>query len=311
MKYMPKGALLALVLMFGACSPAPQTASSPEGEAAPTSPAQTARIPYGANIEASGKFSHDGVTFYYEIYGEGEPLLLVHGNGASIGTMGAQIEHFKKTRRVIAMDSRDQGRSGDSTGPYTYETMADDLAALLDHLKVGPVDVVGWSDGGIEALLLGMRHPEKVRKLVAMAANLNPTEEAVYPEVVKLAKDAVDSIPADARATPRGQRALRVVSLLGAQPQIDPAELKQIEAPTLVISGDQDLIRLEHTVEIYNHLPNANLAVVPNSTHALPFDDPVLFDAMVERFLNTPFRRKDRILDVNASFERYQMEQLR
>lgn len=80
----------------------------------------------------------------------------MHGNGGSIGTLGAQIAHFRKRYKVIAMDSRDQGRSGDSSGKLTYEKMTDDLAALLDHLKVGPVHVLGWSDGGIEAPLLGM-----------------------------------------------------------------------------------------------------------------------------------------------------------
>jgi pimeloyl-ACP methyl ester carboxylesterase len=118
-------------------------------------------IKYGANPAAGHTFTHDGVSLYYEVYGKGEPLLLVHGNGASIGTLGAQIAHFRKRYKVIAMDSRNQGRSGDSSGKLTYEKMTDDLAALLDHLKVGPVNVLGWSDGGIEALLLGIRHPAK------------------------------------------------------------------------------------------------------------------------------------------------------
>ena len=89
---------------------------------------------YGANAAASGTFTHDGVTFYYETYGNGEPLLLVHGNGQSIGSMAAQIEFFKTHRKVVAMDSRDHGRSSDSAGPITYEKMTDDLAALIDHL---------------------------------------------------------------------------------------------------------------------------------------------------------------------------------
>ena len=110
-------------------------------------------IPYGTNKAASETFVHDGVTLYYEVYGAGPPLLRVHGNGGSIGWLAAQIEFFKKTHRVIVMDSRDQGRSGDSAVPLTYEKMTDDLVALLDHLQAGPVDIVGWSDGGIEALL--------------------------------------------------------------------------------------------------------------------------------------------------------------
>ena len=101
--------------------------------------------------------------------GAGNPLLIVHFNSGSIADMGAQIDHFRKGYKVIAMDSRDHGKSGDSPDKLTYEKMTDDLAALLDHLQTGPVDVLGWSDGGIEALLLGIRHPVKVKKIVAMA----------------------------------------------------------------------------------------------------------------------------------------------
>jgi pimeloyl-ACP methyl ester carboxylesterase len=117
----------------------------------------------------------NGIGVLARLYGTGEPLLLVHGNGGSIADFKAQIDYFRKRYKVIAMDSRDQGRSGDSPDKITYEKMTDDLAALLDHLNTGPVNVLGWSDGGIEALLLGIRHPMQVRKIAAMAANLNPT----------------------------------------------------------------------------------------------------------------------------------------
>ncbi len=276
----------------------PVLAQSPQS----TNTEAAATVPYGANKAASGTFVHDGVTLYFETYGAGEPLLLIHGNGGSIGTLAAQIAFFKTHRRVIIMDSRDQGRSGDSAGPITYEKMTDDLAALLDHLKTGPVDVLGWSDGGIEALLLGMRHPDKVRKLVAMAANLRP--DAVYPETDEFAKQIVASITPEARKTPQGRRDLKVGSLLTDEPHIDLALLNKVTAPTLILSGDHDLIRLDHTVAIYEALPNAELAVFPNSTHFVPYDDPQLFNTTVERFLTTPFKNKNRIADVMASYEK-------
>jgi pimeloyl-ACP methyl ester carboxylesterase len=228
--------------------------------------------------------------------------LLVHGNGCSIGFLAAQIEFFKNTHRVIVMDSRDQGRSSDSAVPLTYERMTDDLAALLDHLQTGPVDIVGWSDGGVQALLMGQRHPGKVRMLVAMAANLDPG--GLLPEATDWIRDTLAAIPPEARDTPEGQRALKVTGMMLVEPQIDLAQLEAITAPTLILSGDHDMVRLQHTIAIYEGLPNGQLAILPNSTHAVPYDDPELFNTTVERFLTTPFRNKDPLLDTMSSLER-------
>lgn len=287
--------IIMLALLAGAATSA---------SAQPPRPADTsvAKIPYGANKAASGTFVHDGVTFYYETYGKGEPLLLIHGNGGSIGTLAAQIAFFSTHRRVIIMDSRDQGRSSDSRGPLTYEAMTDDQAALLDHLKTGRVDVLGWSDGGIEALLLGVRHPDKVRKLVAMAANLEP--DAVYPETDKMVKELLASFTPEMLKTAQGQREFRLATILAAEPHVDLALIRTIAAPTLILSGDHDLIRLDHTVAIFEALSNGQLAVFPNSTHLVPYDDPQMFNATVERFLSTPFRKKDRMGETMASFEK-------
>ena len=271
--------------------------------------ATTARPPatsvrYGANPAAGHTFTHDGVRLYYEVYGAGEPLLVVHGNGGSIADLGAQIAHFRKRYKVIAMDSRDQGKSADSPDALTYEKMTDDLAALLDHLKVGPVDVLGWSDGGIEALLLGIRHPAKVKKIVAMAANLNPTEAALSPEVLATIKSMMDAIPAATRDTPQGRRELKVTGMMLKEPNIDLKALEAITAPTLILAADHDVIRDEHTIDIFHHIPNSQLAIFPNATHMIPFDDPATFNATVERFLRTPFVKKDRIKDLLTSLEK-------
>ncbi len=260
-------------------------------------------VRYGANPLAGHTFNHDGVRLYYEVYGRGEPLLLVHGNGGSINDLGAQIAHFRKRYKVIAMDSRSQGKSGDSS-TLTYEKMTDDLAALLDHLQTGPVNVLGWSDGGIEALLLAIRHPAKVKKIAAMAANLNPTEEAIWPEVINLIKSMIAEMPAAQRKTPEGRRELKVTQMLLEEPHIDLRALEVIAAPTLVLAGDHDLIRDEHTLEIYHHIPNSQLAIFPNSTHLVPYDDPELFNATVERFFRTPFVKKNRIDDALKSLEK-------
>lgn len=296
--------LFSLLLCSAACSRSTPPPAAAAPTAAPAAPLPA--IPYGANAAAGNTFTHDGVKLYYETYGQGEPLLLVHGNGLSIGSMAAQIDFFKTHRKVIAMDSRDHGRSADSQGPLNYETMTDDLAALIDHVAVGPVDVIGWSDGGIEALLLGIRHPSKVRKLVSMAANLNPTTKAIYEETDAVVKQMLAEIPEAARATPEGKRSIKVTSMLLKEPNIDPGMLSKVTAPTLVLAGDHDLIRTEHIVDIYTHLPNAQLGIFPDSTHMVPFDNPKLFNDTIERFLSTPFVKKERIADTMKSFEKLQ-----
>jgi pimeloyl-ACP methyl ester carboxylesterase len=282
----------------------PATVSAQTKPATASAPAAAAAVKYGANPAAGHTFTNDGVTLYYEVYGTGEPLLVVHGNGGSISDLGAQIAHFRKRYQVIAMDSRDHGRSTDSASPLTYEKMTDDLAALIDHLKVGPVNVLGWSDGGIEALLLGIRHPTKVKKLVSMAANLSPGPEALSPEVLALVKSMMDEIPAAARETPEGRRSLKVTGMMLVEPHIDLKALEAITAPTLILAADHDVIRDEHTIDIYHHVPNSQLAIFPNATHLIPFDDPATFNATVERFLRTPFVKKDRIKDTMSSLEK-------
>jgi len=266
----------------------------------PTRPA----IKYGNNPTAGRTFTHEGVKLYYEIYGTGDPLLVVHGNGGSINDLAAQIAHFRKYYKVIAMDSRSQGKSSDSLVKLSYELMADDLAALIDHLNVGPVNVLGWSDGGIEALLLGVRHPTKVKKIAAMAANLNPSEDAIEPEVLAWVNSMIAAAPASAKDTPAGRREMALTQLLLDEPHIDPKSLASITAPTLVLAGDHDVIRDLHTVEIFHHIPNSQLVIFPNSTHMVPFDDPVMFNAAVERFLRTPFVKKDRVGDLLKSLEK-------
>ena len=289
------------VLLYGGVDAQAQP-QPPTHAAAQTTPKPVAK--YGSNPATGKTFTHDGVKLYYEVYGAGEPLLLVHGNGGSIASFKAQIDHFRKGYEVIAMDSRDQGKSGDSPDKITYEKMTDDLAALLDHLNTGPVNVLGWSDGGIEALLLGIRHPAKVKKIAAMAANLNPSEEAIYPEVIAFAKSIMmDSMPAAARETPQGKRELKVTQMLFDEPHIDAKALEAITAPTLVLAGDHNAIRDEHTLEIYHHIPNSQLCIFPNATHMVPYDDPGLFNATVERFFRAPFAKKDRVKDLFKSLQ--------
>lgn len=252
-------------------------------------------VRYGANPAAGGTFAHQGVRLYYEAYGAGPPLVLVHGNGGSIADLGAQIAYFRRHYRVIAMDSRDHGRSDDAPDPLTYEAMSDDLAALLSHLRIERADVLGWSDGGIEALLLAMRHPNRVRKVVAVSANLTP--DGLDPEAIAEIRSLVDAMPNEERDTPQGRRALTLARLMLDEPHIDLSALEAVTAPTLVLAGDHDLILGAHTVAIYHHLPNSQLAILPDATHSAPIDHPRLFNATVDLFLRTPFVRRTRLND--------------
>src|SRR6266480_4021325 len=253
-------------------------------------------VPYGSN-KAVGKYENvNGIRIYYEVYGQGKPLLLIHGNGGSIKNMGYQVQYFSKYYRCIAADSRAHGNSGVGEGRLTYEQMADDLAALLDHLKIDSAFVIGWSDGGILGLLLAIHHPEKISKLAAMGANLRPDSSAVYswafPFIDKWNKLADDMLAKSDRQQ-NWQVVKKHLDLMGNQPHISLDELHTISCPVLVMSGDKDVIREEHTTEIYQNIPKAHLCIFPGQTHMIPITDPVLFNATAYRFLKNPFTRPD------------------
>ena len=245
-------------------------------------------------------FQHNGVELYYEVYGSGEPLLLIHGNGGSGRDFVAQIAHFSKNYKVIAMDSRDQGRSGDSAGKITYEKMTDDQAALLEHLMLDEVNVVGWSDGGIEALLLAIRHPAKVKKVVSMAANLTP--QGLHPDAIVFIRNALK----DPNLPPRDRK---VTEMMLTEPQIRLTELERITAPALILASDHDMISDGHTLDIFHHIPNAQLQIFANATHMIPFDDPDRFNAVVSKFLQKPFVKIDRLGDTMKSLEKLRTAQ--
>jgi pimeloyl-ACP methyl ester carboxylesterase len=137
--------------------------------------------PYGHNPAAGHYQLVRGVRLYCETYGQGPPLLLIHGNGDNIGAWAQNIPYFAEHYRVIAVDSRAHGQSVDAGDSLSFEMMADDFAGLLSHLRVDSAYVMGWSDGGINALVMAMRHHEKVKRLVATGAKLWPDSTALMP----------------------------------------------------------------------------------------------------------------------------------
>jgi pimeloyl-ACP methyl ester carboxylesterase len=249
------------------------------------------QIPYGNNPQA-GKFaSIRGFQMYYETYGKGEPLLFIHGNNGSIQDFKYQIPFFSKRYRVIIADNRSHGKSIDTQDSLSYEQMADDFAALLDHLKLDSVQVVGWSDGGINGLLLASRHPKKVRKLAVTGANLTPEPmKGVDPWVYKNELHVVDSL-SQLPQTTENKRLLKLHRMMLHQPNISHAVLNKIQCPTLVIGGDHDVIMPRHTLEIAEAIPRSYLWILPNSGHSTPIAFKYLFNSTVLDFLRTPYRK--------------------
>ncbi len=252
--------------------------------------------PYGSN-KVIGKYVQvNGIKMYYEEYGQGKPLLLIHGNGGSIYDMGNQIQYFSKYYRCIIADSRAHGKSDIGTGRLTYEDMANDWAALMDQLKIDSAYVLGWSDGGILGLLLAIHYPKKVSKLAAMGANLRPDSSAVYSWVFPFLENmgrVTDSMIGIKDKSRNWEVQKKRLDLLSNQPHISLQELHTVSCPVLVMGGDKDVIREEHTTQIYQNIPKSHLCIFPGETHMIPITDPDLFNGTVYKFLKKPFKRPD------------------
>jgi pimeloyl-ACP methyl ester carboxylesterase len=239
--------------------------------------------PYGEN-KAVGKYVDiNGIKMYYEIYGKGEPLLLIHGNGGSISSFANQIPYFAANYKVIAVDSRAQGKSTDTGDSLSFEMMADDFSTLLNALHIDSCNVLGWSDGGINGLLLAIRHPEKVKKLAITGANLWPDSSAISAQDYEWSVHFYDTL-GKMPQTPDIIHERKLVKLDLFEPHITIAQLHQIHCPTLVIGGDHDIILLRHTLLIAESIPGAYLWILPNSSHSTLIDYKDHFNDVVGDF---------------------------
>ena len=253
-------------------------------------------IPYGNNKKVGKYFKSNDTKIYYEEYGKGEPLFLIHGNGQSIIHMGNQIEYFKNKYRVIVADNRAHGKSELKTDSLTYEQMAKDWNNLARHLELDSINIVGWSDGAIISLIMGMNGESKTKKIVAMAANLRPDSTAIKsyaPQLIRKWKTFVVEKQAKGDTSKNWNKFIQQYNLLLNQPNISHSDLKKINTPVLVIAGDKDLVKNNHTVEIFENLPNAQLFIIPGGTHATPAADPALFNQVIGKFLDEDFQRPD------------------
>ena len=246
--------------------------------------------PNGAYVDAGG------VNTYYEVTGAGEPVLLLHGGMCTAETLDGQTPSLAERYRVFVPERRGHGRTPDVDGPLSYGVMADDTIALMDTLGIGSAHLVGWSDGASVALLVALRRPERVRKLVLIG---QPVEfEGARPEM----RAMLDSFTSEdlppmlrqlyAAASPDGPAHFDAVF-----DRIKPSwrqtgatleDLGRVQAPTLVLIGEHDVTTIEHAAAMQRALPHGRLGVVPGATHALPMEKPELTSQLLLDFLADP-----------------------
>ena len=215
---------------------------------------------------------------------KGSRVLVLHGGLGRLEDMQHQIRALAKTRFVIAADSRGHGRSTDTNDPLSYSRMANDMIKLLDALGISRTDVVGWSDGGIIGLELGMNSPERIRRLVAIGSN--------YDVEGLLDKPDPDAIPWRCRwlswcETKQNRLARRKVNTMWlTQPHYTPADLAKITAPTLIIVGEHDAIKRSHTDQLARSIPGAVEEVISNASHFVINEQPNKVNARILSFLD-------------------------
>ncbi len=248
------------------------------------------------------------VKTWYEQEGSGEPLVLLHGGMATNGLWAPQMPDFAARFRLVAPERRGHGHTPDVAGPLSYDVMAADTIGFLETVVGGPAHLVGFSDGGIVALVVAMMRPELVHKVVAISAHFDTS--GIVPEATAMmaswtaASDEVAMLRVAYEAvSPDGPRHWPVVfakflEMAATQPTISIEELGAISAPTLVLAGDDDMIRLEHTAELSRAVPNSQLGLVPGTSHFLAMEKPDLVNRLVLDFLEQdpvatrmPFRR--------------------
>lgn len=253
----------------------------------------------------SGRVDVNGMRMYYEVSGQGEPLVVLHGAYMNITDMGAIIPKLARTRRVYAVELQGHGRTTDIDRPITYQNLADDVAAFMDAVGLRRADVFGYSMGAAAGLQLAIRHPEKVNRLVAASAAYDvrgwqPAFTAMIPQfTVEMLLDMpfAKEYPKLA-ANPNGFRELaRKLIQLEKEPMAWEAEVRALKTPVLIITGDADVATLEHSVAMFRllgggemgdmgkPLPPSRLAVLPATSHTAVITQADLLHALIEPFL--------------------------
>jgi pimeloyl-ACP methyl ester carboxylesterase len=245
----------------------------------------------------------NGIKMYYEIHGAGSPLVLLHGGGSTIYTsFGRILPPLAATRRVIAIELQAHGHTGDRDAPETFTQDAADVAELLKQLNIPKADILGFSNGGQTAMELAIKHPEKVRKVIIASAFYKRDgipagfwqgmEHAKFSDMPQLYKDEFLKINNDTTALMNMFK--KDVQRMQTFKDWEPSDIRSIQAPALVVIGDQDLITPEHAVEMYRLLPHGRLIILPGAHGGylgeMIAQDPTgkvpeLFVAILDRFL--------------------------
>lgn len=249
----------------------------------------------------------NGLKMYYEIRGEGEPVVLLHGAFMTITGWNDWISELSKTRKVIAVEMQGHGQTADIDREMSFENLADDVAALLDHMKIPSADIIGYSLGGGVAMQTAIRHPEKVRKVVSISAVFR------FDGWVKEGRNALPSITTDVfKGTPIESEYMRlsptpnkfpafvkhVISSAARPYDFGAEKLKATKAPMFFIHGDADGVTMEHIGEMYRlkgggnvhgdmgQRPESRLAIIPNATHVTLMNRMTTIVPMVNDFLD-------------------------
>jgi pimeloyl-ACP methyl ester carboxylesterase len=240
----------------------------------------------------------DGLAVFYETEGDGDPIVLLHGGLADNSTWTAQFTGLSPHRRVVAPERQAQGHTPDRPGPLTYQAMTDQTVSFLIALGLGPVDLVGWSDGGMIGTLMAAEHPELVRTLTVTGSGFSTAGyiPGAMEALVALAPDDEDMamfVAAYSQVSPDGPdhfpEVWEKMRTMWAEPFDWAANVRRIVAPTLVIVGDDDYITVGHAEEFSRTVENGQLAVVPGASHLLPMEKPDLFNQLVLDFTANPF----------------------
>ncbi len=224
-----------------------------------------------------------GIHLHYRTEGTGYPLILLHGNGESGDYFENQLSYFSQWFCVIAPDTRGHGGSPRGDAPFTYEQFAADLSDFMDEQAMLRAHILGFSDGAITALLFALNHENRIGKLVLNGANLDPS--GLTPEVHNQIMQDFERLRANAPyEDDEQQRSYELVRLMAEEPHIAPAQLRAITVPTLVIAGDHDMIRDDHTRLIAASIPHCELAIIPGG-HFIARDNAEAFNERVKEFL--------------------------